>query len=154
MKKFFALLLTMMMVFSFAACGGDDVEEPVGDDTAIEEELDVDTDEDAGVAIVDKNGDPVTQETINKLSEVYNAIAIPYNDIVNMVNENGWMADEQTAAEMDAVSSTLGFIGTGLTEDLTMLDGTDFEALIDSLENEFPEVLDILNERCAAPYEG
>lgn len=154
MKKFFALLLTMMMVFSFAACGGDDVDDTTADDVTIEEELDADTDEDAGVAIVDQNGDPVTQETITRLSESYNAIAIPYNEIITMVNENGWMADEQTAAEIEAVSNVLGFIGTGLTEDLTMLDGSDFEALIGYLDNDFPEVLDILNERCAAPYEG
>lgn len=151
MKKLLALLLAMMMVLSLVACGSD---EPV----------DVETDEPAGTEeeaggeeesyLTDNNGNPVTQETINELSEAYNAIAIPYNEIVTTVNANGWMADEQTAAEVDAVSSTLGFIGTALTEDLSMLDGTDFEALITSLNEEFPEVLSILSERVSVPYEG
>lgn len=62
------------------------------------------------------------------------------------------MADEQTAAELKALGSTLGFIGTALAEDLTMLDGTDFDALIEKLETEAPTVLDTLSERVNEPY--
>lgn len=134
MKKVLALLLAVMMVVCFAACGGE------GDTTS--------------VGIVDSNGNDVTTETIDALTEAYNAIAVPYNDIATMANENGWAADEQTLAELDAMSTTLGFVGAGLTEDITMLDGTDFDALIDMLENEVPEALDILSERVSVPYEG
>lgn len=158
MKKLLALLLAMMMVMSLAACGGSDdtVDSDPVDDEEISEPVDETGEdaEDAATGLTDNNGNEVTQETINALTEAYNAIAIPYNEIIMAVNENGWMADEQTAAEVDAVSNTLGFIGTALTEDLSMLDGTDFEALINSLETEFPEVLDILSERVTVPYEG
>lgn len=161
MKKLLALLLAMMMVMSLAACGGSDdtVDSDPVDDEEISEPVDENGEdaedaEDAATGLTDNNGNEVTQETIAALTEAYNAIAIPYNEIIMAVNENGWMADEQTAAEVDAVSNTLGFIGTALTEDLSMLDGTDFEALINSLETEFPEVLDILSERVTVPYEG
>lgn len=133
MKKFAALLLAMMMVFTLAACGG--------------------SDEPAGTGLTDMNGNEVTQDTITKLTEAYNAIAVPYNEIATTANENGWMADEQTAAEFNALSSTLGFIGAALTEDLSMLDGSDFDAIIEKLENEFPTALDILSERVSVPYD-
>lgn len=157
MKKLLALLLAMMMVLSLVACGSDepvDADDPVDAETGEPAGTDEGTDGEEESYLTDNNGNPVTQETINELSEAYNAIAIPYNEIVTTVNANGWMADEQTAAEVDAVSSTLGFIGTALTEDLSMLDGTDFEALITSLNEEFPEVLSILSERVSVPYEG
>lgn len=148
MKKLFALLLAMMMVACLAACS--ETEEPA-DDTGSDSQV---TEPAESVTITDNNGNEVSEETIQELTEAYNAIAIPYNDIVNAANENGWMADDQTAAELDAMSSTLGFIGTGLTEDLTMLDGTDFEALINSLVNEFPTAIDELSARVTVPYEG
>lgn len=157
MKKLFALLLAMMMVFSLAACGGsDEMDEPDSAvDTEVSEPVHESEEEDTdSISLTDSNGNEVTQETINTLTEAYNAIAIPYNEIVMAVNENGWMADEQTAAEVDAVSDTLGFIGTALTEDLSMLDGTDFDALINILTDEFPGALDDLAERVNVPYEG
>lgn len=131
MKKLLALLLAVMMLLSMVACG--------------------DSDE---TGLTDQNGNEVTQETITTLTEAYNAIAVPYNEVATAANENGWMSDEQTAAELDAVGNTLGFIGAALTEDLSMLDGTDFDALIESLETEFPGVLEILSERVSVPYEG
>ena len=88
------------------------------------------------------------------LTAAYNNVAVPYNEIATAVNENGWMNDEQTAAEMKALSDTLGFIGKGLTEDISLLDGSDFDALIDYLENEFPPALEELSERVSVPYEA
>ena len=81
-------------------------------------------------------------------------MAVPYNEIATAVNENGWMKDEQTAAEMKALSDTLGFIGKGLTEDISLLDGSDFDALIDYLKNEFPPAMEELRERVSVPYEA
>lgn len=132
MKKFVALLLAVMMVFTLCACGG--------------------SDEPAGTGLTDMNGNEVTQDTITKLTEAYNAIAVPYNEVATAANENGWMADEQTAAEINALSSTLGFIGAALTDDLSMLDGSDFDTIIEKLENDFPTALDILSERVSVPY--
>lgn len=150
MKKILALLLSLMLALSLAACGGDDT---------------TDTPEDEDPApVTDETGTPdedekvpegrITDEQLAALTAAYNNVAVPYNEIATAVNENGWMNDEQTAAEMKALSDTLGFIGKGLTEDISLLDGTDFEALIDKLENELLPAMDELRERVSVPYEA
>ena len=103
--------------------------------------------------LTDRNGNEVTMETLNALVAAYDAVAVPYNKIATAVNENGWMADAQTAAEMEALGNVLGAIGEALTNDLTLLDGSDFDGLISSLESFLPE-LDGLSERVSVPYEG
>lgn len=151
MKKLIALLLALVMVFSLVACGEDVADDAdTGDDAAM---TDTDDTYAEGTGITDNNGEEVTADTIAALTEAYNSIAVTYNDLATAANENGWMADAQTAAEFEALSTTLGFVGTGLTEDLTMLDGTDFVTLIDMLENELPTALVEL-ERVYQPYEG
>lgn len=52
------------------------------------------------------------------------------------------------------LSLILGFIGKGLTEDISLLDGSGFDALIDYLKNEFPPALEELSERVSVPYEA
>ena len=52
------------------------------------------------------------------------------------------------------LSRMLVLIGKGLTEDISLLDGSDFDALIDYLENEFPPALEELSERVSVPYEA
>lgn len=148
MKKLLALLLAMMMVACLAACG--DTEEPA-EDTGSDAQL---TEPAESVTITDNNGVEVTEDTIAALTEAYNAVAVPYNEIATAANENGWMADEQTAAEIEALNETLGFVGAALTEDLTMLEGTDFEALISILTDELAPALTELTERVSVPYEG
>ena len=103
--------------------------------------------------LVDMNGNEVTMETLSALVEAYDAVAVPYNEIAVAVNENGWMADAQTAAEMEALGNVLGFIGEALTNDMALLDGSDFDALISTLESFLPE-LDGLAERVSVPYAG
>ena len=95
-----------------------------------------------------------SDEKLAELTEAYNNVAVPYNEIANLVNENGWMADEQTNAEMNAMNSTLGTVGTALTEDISMLDGVDVDALIASLSDELPGALAELKDRVSVPYEG
>lgn len=155
MKKLIALLLAMMLLLSMAACGGsdDEVESTPTGGSEVSELVD-DSDADSATGLTDNNGNEVSQETIAELTEAYNAIAVTYNDIATAANENGWMADEQTAAELDAVSSTMGFVGAALTEDITMLDGTDFTTLIEMLKSEMPGALEELADRVAVPYEG
>ncbi len=154
MKKLIALLLALMMVFSLVACGEDAADDAdVGDDAAVSDDVGTDDTDAEGTGITDNNGEEVTADTIAALTEAYNNIAVTYNDLATAANDNGWMADEQTAAEFEALSNTLGFVGAGLTEDLTMLDGTDFVALIDMLENELPAALVEL-ERVYQPFEG
>ena len=103
--------------------------------------------------LTDKNGNEVTIETLSALTEAYDAVAVPYNEIAVAVNENGWMADAQTAAEMEALGNVLGFIGEALTNDMSLLEGSDFDALISSLESFLPE-LGGLAERVSVPYAG
>lgn len=150
MKKILALLLSLMLALSLAACGGDDTT-----DTPEDEDPAPVTDE-AGTPDEDEEVPEgrITDEQLAALTAAYNNVAVPYNEIATAVNENGWMNDEQTAAEMKALSDTLGFIGKGLTEDISLLDGTDFEALIDKLENELLPAMDELSERVSVPYEA
>ena len=150
MKKILALLLSLMLVLSLAACGGDDTPDtPVDEDSASVTDESKTPDEDEEVP-----EGRITDEQLADLTAAYNNVAVPYNEIATAVNENGWMNDEQTAAEMKALSDTLGFIGKGLTEDISLLDGSDFDALIDYLENEFPPALEELSERVSVPYEA
>lgn len=150
MKKILALLLSLMLVLSLAACGGDDTT-----DTPVDEDPAPVTDEAETPAEDEEVPEGrITDEQLADLTTAYNNVAVPYNEIVGMVNENGWMDDAQTAAEMEAMGNVLGFIGHGLTEDISALDGTDFEALIDKLENEVPPALEELSERVSVPYEA
>lgn len=150
MKKILALLLSLMLALSLAACGGDDTTDtPEDEDPApVTDEAET-PDEDEEVP-----EGRITDEQLAALTAAYNNVAVPYNEIATAVNENGWMNDEQTAAEMKALGDTLGFIGKGLTEDISLLDGTDFEALIDKLENELLPAMDELSERVSVPYEA
>ena len=59
--------------------------------------------------------------------------------------------DEKDSCALDELP---GFIGKGLTEDISLLDGSDFDALIDYLENEFPPALEELSERVSVPCEA
>lgn len=150
MKKILALLLSLMLALSLAACGGDDTTDtPEDEDPAPVTDEAENPDEDEKVP-----EGRITDEQLAALTAAYNNVAVPYNEIATAVNENGWMNDEQTAAEMKALSDTLGFIGKGLTEDISLLDGTDFEALIDKLENELLPAMDELSERVSVPYEA
>ena len=150
MKKILALLLSLMLALSLAACGGDDTTDtPEDEDPApVTDEAET-PDEDEEVP-----EGRITDEQLAALTAAYNNVAVPYNEIATAVNENGWMNDEQTAAEMKALSDTLGFIGKGLTEDISLLDGSDFDALIDYLKNEFPPAMEELRERVSVPYEA
>ena len=149
MKKILALLLSLMLVLSLAACGGDDTT-----DTAVDEEPVVTDEAETPAEDEEVPEGRITDEQLADLTAAYNNVAVPYNEIATAVNENGWMNDEQTATEMKALSDTLGFIGKGLTEDISLLDGNDFDALIDYLENEFPPALEELSERVSVPYEA
>ena len=114
MKKILALLLSLMLVLSLAACGGDDTT-----DTAVDEEPVVTDEAETPAEDEEVPEGRITDEQLADLTAAYNNVAVPYNEIATAVNENGWMNDEQTATEMKALSDTLGFIGKGLTEDIS-----------------------------------
>ena len=151
MKRLLTLTLALVMSLSLTACGGSD------DDASSSDVNDVST---SVSEPADGSGDAsvpegrISDEKLAELTEAYNNVAVPYNEIANLVNENGWMADEQTNAEMKAMNSTLGTVGTALTEDISMLDGADVDALIASLSDELPGALAELKDRVSVPYEG
>ena len=110
MKKILALLLSLMLVLSLAACGGDDTT-----DTPVDEEPVVTDEAETPAEDEEVPEGRITDEQLADLTAAYNNVAVPYNEIATAVNENGWMNDEQTAAEMKALSDTLGFIAKGPT---------------------------------------
>ena len=99
----------------------------------------------------DNEGTSITDEQMKTLTEVYNQIAPLYNEVYTLAEENGWLADEQTAAEIEAVGGTMGVIGTALTEDLSMLEGADVDALPELLLQFVPE-LEAMAAKVAAPF--
>lgn len=101
----------------------------------------------------DNEGTSITDEQMATLTEAYNQVAPIYNQAYTDAEANGWLNDELTATELNAVAGTLGTIGTALTEDLSMLEGVDTDALVATLE-ELAPALNELAERVSVPYEG
>ena len=147
MKRLLTLTLALVMSLSLTACGGSD-DAGSSDESDVSVSTSQSTEDGSGDAPVPEGR--ISDEKLAELTEAYNNVAVPYNEIANLVNENGWMADEQTKAEMNALNSTLGTVGTALTEDISMLDGADVDALIASL----PGALAELKDRVSVPYEG
>lgn len=131
MKKLVSLLLALMMCASLAACGGGD--EPTPTDNA-------------GTGVV-------TDEALKPLAEAYNKLAPIYNEAYENAEANGWMEDEQTAAELQALGGTLSGIGAGLSGESDMLEGADIDGLVKTLEGLVPSVEE-LAQRVSVPYEG
>ena len=152
MKRLRTLTLALVMSLSLTACGGSDDDASSSDVNDVSTSVSEPAEDGSGDAYVPEGR--ISDEKLAELTEAYNNVAVPYNEIANLVNENGWMADEQTNAEMNAMNSTLGTVGTALTEDISMLDGVDVDALIAALSDELPGALAELKDRVSVPYEG
>ena len=152
MKRLLTLTLPLVMSLSLTACGGSDDDASSSDVNDVSTSVSEPAEDGSGDASVPEGR--ISEEKLAELTEAYNNVAVPYNEIANLVNENGWMADEQTNAEMNAMNSTLGTVGTALTEDISMLDGVDVDALIAALSDELPGALAELKDRVSVPYEG
>ena len=152
MKRLLTLTLALVMSLSLTACGGSDDDASSSDVNDVSTSVSAPAEDGSGDASVPEGR--ISEEKLAELTEAYNNVAVPYNEIANLVNENGWMADEQTNAEMNAMNSTLGTVGTALTEDISMLDGVDVDALIAALSDELPGALAELKDRVSVPYEG
>lgn len=92
-------------------------------------------------------------DQVEALAEAYNRVAPMYNEIYDKAEANGWMADPQTEAEINALSATLGPLGESLSGDRSALEDADIEKGIELLEQLEPELEKML-ERVSAPYEG
>ena len=140
MKKLTALLLALLLCLSVTACGGDVSGEASGSDASV-----------SSAVTADNSGTTITDEQIKTLTEAYNQIAPLYNEVYVAAEKNGWLNDEQTAAEIDAVGSTMGVIGTALTEDISMLEGADVDAL-PALILQFVPELEAMAKKVAVPF--
>ena len=103
----------------------------------------------------DAGGAPVvTDEALKPLANVYNELANIYNEVYPVAEANGWLADEQTATELNVVSGMLLDIGAGLGGEPSSLDGVeDMDELVEQLQNMVP-ALEEVGERVSVPYEG
>jgi len=135
----------MLMVLCLTACGSEEVavEET---DAVVEETTD-------SLTTADISDADITQEQLVALAEAYNKVAPIYNEAYTLAEANGWLADEQTNLELETVNNTMGFIAAGLTEDPTLLDGSDFDALTDTILQLAPALEEVI-ERVSVPYEG
>lgn len=151
MKRLLTLTLALVMSLSLTACGGSDDDASSSDVNDVSTSVSEPAEDGSGDASVPEGR--ISDEKLAELTEAYNNVAVPYNEIAKLVNENGWMADEQTKAEMNALNSTLETVAAALT-DISKLDGVDVDALIASLSDELPGALAELKDRVSVPYEG
>lgn len=101
---------------------------------------------DAGGATV------ITDEDLKPLANAYNDLVNIYNEVYATAEANGWLADEQTATELNAMNGLLTHTGSGLTDDPSKLEGVDLDALTEQLEQLGPE-LEKIGERVSVPYD-
>ena len=134
MKRLLTLTLALVMSLSLTACGGSDDDASSSDVNDVSTSVSEPAEDGSGDASVPEGR--ISDEKLAELTEAYNNVAVPYNEIANLVN------------------STLGTVGTALTEDISMLDGADVDALIASLSDELPGALVELKDRVSVPYEG
>lgn len=93
-----------------------------------------------------------TADQLQALTEAYNQVAVLYNDIATSINENGWLNDEQIAADIQTIGATLGTIGTALSDgDMSALEGADWDTLPDMLL-EYVPILETLAEQVSLLY--
>ena len=80
-------------------------------------------------------------------------MAILYNDVIIIAQDNGWEDDQETSDALQTIGAILEPVGMALTGDLSALDGADFDALPDALLELLPD-LEALSEKVSVPYEG
>ena len=152
MKKPIYLLLALAMCASLSACGGN---ESSNSNVSSESSVSVTADEpDASNEDPDSDtADGPTDDQLSTLTEAYNQVAILYNDVTIMAQDNGWEDDQETSDAIQFIGNILEPVGLALTEDMSALDGVDFDALPDALLELLPD-LEALSEKVSVPYEG
>lgn len=96
----------------------------------------------------------VTDEALKPLANAYNDLVPVFNEVYEAAEANGWLADEQTSAELDAVYGMVTYVGSGLTDDPSKLESVeDMDGLVEHLK-QFVPALEEIGQRVASPYEG
>jgi len=116
--------------------------------TKLEEEISAGA---AGVPSAGNSGAEISDEQLKALTEAYNAVAPAFNEMYEAAEANGWLADEQTNAEISVLNGALTGIGEALTNDLTQLNGSNF----DELPGAVLDLMEGINEiyaRVSVPY--
>lgn len=152
MKKPIYLLLALAICASLSACGG---AESSSSNVSSESSVSVTADEpDQSSEDFDSDtADGPTDEQLNTLIEAYNQVANLYNDVTIMAQDNGWEDDQETSDAIQFIGNILEPVGLALTEDMSALDGVDFDALPDALLELLPD-LEALSEKVSVPYAG
>lgn len=109
-------------------------------------------------ALLEKVSEPyegaVTDPALVPLANTYNDLANLYNEVYPVAEANGWLDDEQTATELQAMAGTISFVGSGLTDDPSKLENVeDMDGLVAQLQELLPE-LQAIGERVSVPFEG
>lgn len=94
----------------------------------------------------------VSNEELEALAAAYNEVAVVFNEIYTTAESNGWLEDEETTIELQALTDMLTSINTGLTEDPSVFEGVDINSMIEELQNLGPE-LESLYNRVSYHYE-
>lgn len=95
----------------------------------------------------------VTDEALKPLANAYNEVANLYNEVYPTAEANGWLNDEQTSAELDAVYGIVTYVGSGLSDDPSKLEDADLDGLTEQLQ-QFGPALEEIGQRVSVPYEG
>lgn len=147
MRKLLSLALALAMCACLAACGGGDNDTtPAGSDPSANSAASAEPSDN------DTAGGP-TEAQLEALTEAYNEVAVLYNDVATTAQENGWTADEETNAKIQAISAMLDPVGAGLSGDMSYLEGADFDELPKALLELKPD-LEELAAKVAEPYSG
>lgn len=93
----------------------------------------------------------VTDEALKPLANTYNELVPAFNEVYEAAEANGWLNDEQTSAELDAVYAMVTYVGSGLTDDPAKLEDADLDGLVAQLQELLP-ALEEIGQRVSVPY--
>ena len=97
------------------------------------------------------DGTVITDEALIPLTKTFNELLPIFTEVYSLAESNGWLADEQTALELQTANGMLTFISSALTEDQSLLEDVDLDAMVEQLQ-QFGPALEEIKERVSVPY--